>query len=90
MLDTSATSVDLDVEVALYQTDAADGSNVGIGTVNPLAKLHGGTEQWWFKVNTAGDFTIHENAADDRFRIPNAGVFGSVTVGMLGEADGLC
>jgi hypothetical protein len=38
--DTSATSVDLDVEVALYQTDAADGSNVGIGTVNPLAKLH--------------------------------------------------
>ena len=38
--DTSATSVDLDTDIALYQTDAADGSNVGIGTVNPLAKLH--------------------------------------------------
>ena len=35
-----------------------------------------GTEQWWFKVNTAGDFTIHENAADDRFRIKAGGNVG--------------
>jgi hypothetical protein len=34
------------------------------------------TEQWWFKVNTAGDFTIHENAADDRFRIKAGGNVG--------------
>ena len=40
-----------------------------------------GTEQWWFKVNTGGDFTIHENAADDRFRIKAGGNVG------IGVAD---
>jgi hypothetical protein len=34
------------------------------------------TEQWWFKVNTGGDFTIHENAADDRLRIKAGGNVG--------------
>ncbi len=41
------------------------------------------TEQWWLKVNTAGDFTIHEDSADDRFRI-KAG--GNVGIG-VGDPD---
>jgi hypothetical protein len=48
-----------------------------------LGLARNGTEQWWFKVNTAGDFTIHENFANDRFRI-KAG--GNVGIG-VGDPD---
>ena len=46
-----------------------------------LGLARNGTEQWWLKVNTAGDFTIHENAADDRLRIKAGGNVG------IGVAD---
>jgi hypothetical protein len=46
-----------------------------------------GTEQWWFKVNTAGDFTIHENAADDRFRIKTGGDVGIGTASPARKLD---
>jgi hypothetical protein len=41
-----------------------------------LALARNGTEQWWFKVNTVGDFTIHENTVDDHFRIKAGGNVG--------------
>ena len=41
-----------------------------------LGLARSGTEQWWFKVNTAGDFTIHENGVDDKFRIKAGGNVG--------------
>ena len=52
-----------------------------------LGLARSGTEQWWFKVNTAGDFTIHENGADDRFRIKAGGAVGIGTASPAFQLD---